>query len=232
MKDPSTGQPIVSLPSKTITIEYIELEDAEKEFYSELAERSQAVFRGFEQGLAGLTLRNRYSVFFTLLLRMRQSCNHPYLVLKQTEESNNANSNNGTKAIDTTIIDKNNDDDDDNDVSNDDDAKLFGQEFLGHLYQKLYASLKSKSTSDGNSNNESPLFLRQVKDKINLLASDNHDKNDNDRPECAVCLEEYTIANAIIILKCGHILCQVIPFKFLITSTVCYDQYNLIGLRS
>jgi len=213
MKDPNTGQPIVSLPTKTITIEYIELEDAEKEFYSELAERSQAVFRGFEQGLAGLTLRNRYSVFFTLLLRMRQSCNHPYLVLKQTEESNNAISNNASndiKAMDTTVNDKNNDDDD-NDASNDDDAKLFGQEFLGNLYNKLYASLKSKSSSDDSSSSGSPLFLRQVKDKINLLANDNHNHNDNDRPECAVCLEEYTIANAIIILKCGHILCQVLP---------------------
>ena len=209
MKDPHTGQPIVSLPSKTITIEYIELEDAEKEFYSELAERSQAVFRGFEQGLVGLTLRNRYSVFFTLLLRMRQSCNHPYLVLKQTEESNNAS--NDIKAIDTTVNDKSNDDDDDNDASNDDDAKLFGQEFLGNLYKKLYSSLKSKSNSDGSSSSsssESPLFLRQVKDKINSLANDNHDHND--RPECAVCLEEYTISHAVVIVKCGHILCQVL----------------------
>ena len=105
----------------------------------------------------------------------------------------------------------NNNNNEDNDISSADDAKLFGQEFLGNLYNKLYASLKSKSNNDDNinSSSESPLFLRQVKDKINSLATDNHDNNDK---ECAVCLEEYTIAKASIILKCAHILCQVTYF--------------------
>jgi hypothetical protein len=77
MKDVD-GKAIVVLPPKREHMEWLVLSEAERTFYDAIFSRSKATFQGFE---AAGTILNQYAVILSLLLRLRQACNHPYLVL-------------------------------------------------------------------------------------------------------------------------------------------------------
>ena len=76
LKIPSFTQP---------KIENIQLEfsQAERQFYDGLFEHTKVEYRGY--ALAG-TLSKNYATLLTLLLRLRQACDHPYLVLGRDEK--------------------------------------------------------------------------------------------------------------------------------------------------
>ena len=57
---------------------------AEREFYDGLFQQTKAEFTGF--ALAG-TLSHNYATLLTLLLRLRQACDHPYLVIGTSNDA-------------------------------------------------------------------------------------------------------------------------------------------------
>jgi DNA repair protein RAD5 len=76
--DGITGKAIVTLPARRIQLHSVNFSDAESDFYKALYMRSKAEFDGY---VATGTLSNNYATILTLLLRLRQACNHPFLVL-------------------------------------------------------------------------------------------------------------------------------------------------------
>ena len=64
---------------KVVEIVKIALAKGEREFYECVLQRSKTEFEGYTQ--AGQA-KEKYAAIFTLLLRLRQTCDHPFLVLK------------------------------------------------------------------------------------------------------------------------------------------------------
>lgn len=81
-----TGKRILDLPPKTIEMVYVDLQPNERSFYEAFARRSQelsiSILRTFSGQRAGRSSIKGYAALFTLLMRLRQICNHPFLVLK------------------------------------------------------------------------------------------------------------------------------------------------------
>ncbi len=195
-----TGERIVVLPKKQIFIEYVDLVEPEREFYDAIVHRSKQVFRGYDNS----TLRSKYAFLFTLLMRMRQACDHPYLVMSKLDDvddahkitedkvsSNSSNSSSATDAIPST-------EDTDGDV---DMSQLFGNDFLAALYSKLKTSI---ATHQSGESSEQAGFIDQV--MHNLQSLEGGDAVAENEVECPVCLDTPVITNACI-LPCGHIFC-------------------------
>ena len=76
------GQLIVQLPQKDIQLVTLEFSKAEREFYEAVFNRSKLNFEAFVASGVG---NSSYITFFALLLRLRQTCDHPMLVLGRSE---------------------------------------------------------------------------------------------------------------------------------------------------
>ncbi|KAK6936152.1 HIRAN domain [Dillenia turbinata] len=74
------GRPILVLPPADIQVIYCELTAAEKDFYEALFKRSKVKFDQFVE--QGRVLHN-YASILELLLRLRQCCDHPFLVMSR-----------------------------------------------------------------------------------------------------------------------------------------------------
>ncbi|VFQ82783.1 unnamed protein product [Cuscuta campestris] len=84
------GRPILVLPPADVQVIYCELTEAEKDFYEALFKRSKVKFNQFVD--QGRVLHN-YASILELLLRLRQCCDHPFLVLSRgdTQEFSDLN---------------------------------------------------------------------------------------------------------------------------------------------
>ncbi|KAJ1401748.1 Zinc finger, RING-type [Sesbania bispinosa] len=74
------GKPILVLPPAEMQIIYCEPTEAEKDFYEALFKRSKVKFDQFVE--QGRVLHN-YASILELLLRLRQCCDHPFLVMSR-----------------------------------------------------------------------------------------------------------------------------------------------------
>ncbi|KAK6776466.1 hypothetical protein RDI58_027467 [Solanum bulbocastanum] len=74
------GRPILVLPPADIQVIYCELTEAERDFYDALYKRSKVKFDKFVE--QGRVLHN-YASILELLLRLRQCCDHPFLVMSR-----------------------------------------------------------------------------------------------------------------------------------------------------
>ncbi|KAJ4978224.1 hypothetical protein NE237_009004 [Protea cynaroides] len=74
------GRPILVLPPADVQVIYCELTAAEKDFYEALFKRSKVKFDQFVE--EGRVLHN-YASILELLLRLRQCCDHPFLVMSR-----------------------------------------------------------------------------------------------------------------------------------------------------
>ncbi|XP_062105253.1 DNA repair protein RAD5A isoform X2 [Humulus lupulus] len=74
------GRLILVLPPADIQVIYCELTEAEKDFYEALFKRSKVKFDQFVE--QGRVLHN-YASILELLLRLRQCCDHPFLVMSR-----------------------------------------------------------------------------------------------------------------------------------------------------
>lgn len=74
------GDPLVPLPSKTIIIEKVQLSAPEREVYDHIQDR---VKRSLANNLEAGTLSKSYTSILAQILRLRQSCCHPYLIRKK-----------------------------------------------------------------------------------------------------------------------------------------------------
>lgn len=71
------GEPVVKLPERLVRLEQKDFNEEEREFYKKLeAEFSQKVKKFQAEG----TMRQNYVSMLWMLLRLRQACNHPWLV--------------------------------------------------------------------------------------------------------------------------------------------------------
>ncbi|XP_058088986.1 DNA repair protein RAD5A isoform X2 [Magnolia sinica] len=84
------GRPILVLPPADVQVIYCELSEAEKDFYEALFKRSKVKFDQFVE--QGRVLHN-YASILELLLRLRQCCDHPFLVMSRgdTQEFSDLN---------------------------------------------------------------------------------------------------------------------------------------------
>ncbi|XP_063943456.1 DNA repair protein RAD5A isoform X2 [Daucus carota subsp. sativus] len=84
------GRPILILPPADMKVIYCELTEAEKDFYEALFKRSKVKFDQFVE--QGRVLHN-YASILELLLRLRQCCDHPFLVMSRgdTQEYSDLN---------------------------------------------------------------------------------------------------------------------------------------------
>lgn len=84
------GRPILVLPPANVEVIYCELTAAEKDFYEALFKRSKVKFDEFVE--QGRVLHN-YASILELLLRLRQCCDHPFLVMSRgdTQEFSDLN---------------------------------------------------------------------------------------------------------------------------------------------
>ncbi|KAF2305133.1 hypothetical protein GH714_001972 [Hevea brasiliensis] len=71
------GKPIINLPPKVVVLKKVDFTDEERDFYTRLEADSRAQFK--EYAAAG-TVKQNYVNILLMLLRLRQACDHPFLV--------------------------------------------------------------------------------------------------------------------------------------------------------
>ncbi|KQK10005.2 hypothetical protein BRADI_2g51727v3 [Brachypodium distachyon] len=71
------GKPIISLPPKTISLKTVNFTGEERAFYNALEAESREQFKVYA---AAGTVKQNYVNILLMLLRLRQACDHPYLV--------------------------------------------------------------------------------------------------------------------------------------------------------
>lgn len=76
------GKPIISLPPKTEEIQHVIFTEDEQAYYQALESRTQLQFNRYVK--AG-TVGKNYSNILVLLLRLRQACCHPHLIMDYDE---------------------------------------------------------------------------------------------------------------------------------------------------
>ena len=81
----STGEPIIYLPKLHTSVRYITLSDSEKLVYNKLYQCSRSNFQAM---LSSGTVKSSFASIFEMLLRLRQICDHPFLVLSRTDVAN------------------------------------------------------------------------------------------------------------------------------------------------
>lgn len=84
------GRPILVLPPADVQVIYCSLTEAENDFYEALFKKSKVKFDQFVE--QGRVLHN-YASILELLLRLRQCCDHPFLVMSRgdTQEYSDLN---------------------------------------------------------------------------------------------------------------------------------------------
>ncbi|XP_044968034.1 helicase-like transcription factor CHR28 [Hordeum vulgare subsp. vulgare] len=79
------GEPIIKVPPKTIELKKINFTQEERYFYLALEEGSREKFKEFA---AAGTIKQNYANILVLLLRLRQACDHPYLLKDMSNKTN------------------------------------------------------------------------------------------------------------------------------------------------
>ncbi|CDO69944.1 hypothetical protein BN946_scf184836.g18 [Trametes cinnabarina] len=76
------GEPILKLPPKDVELVYVEFSPEEREIYDHMEKKAQIQINRFIRN--NTLLKNREQVF-VWMLRLRQICDHPHLVLEQAD---------------------------------------------------------------------------------------------------------------------------------------------------
>ena len=76
------GSPIVQLPPRSTTIEWLLFTPEERDFYDALRTQSRVKFDAF---VAEGRVLNNYAHVLAMLLQLRQACDHPHLVLSRAD---------------------------------------------------------------------------------------------------------------------------------------------------
>lgn len=73
------NQPIVALPPRNVTMHVCDFSEQEREFYKQLWDSSKSKF---DELFTNGTVLNNYAHILEILLRLRQACDHPQLVVE------------------------------------------------------------------------------------------------------------------------------------------------------
>ncbi|KAH9886946.1 SNF2 family N-terminal domain-containing protein [Cubamyces lactineus] len=76
------GQPILKLPEKHVELVFVEFSPDEREIYDHMEKRAQIQINRF---IRNNSLLKNHQQVFVWILRLRQLCDHPHLVLEQGE---------------------------------------------------------------------------------------------------------------------------------------------------
>ncbi|EXB96365.1 SMARCA3-like protein 2 [Morus notabilis] len=71
------GEPIIKLPPKTVRLNKVDFSSEERAFYTQLESDSRSRFKAYA---AAGTVNQNYANILLMLLRLRQACDHPFLV--------------------------------------------------------------------------------------------------------------------------------------------------------
>ncbi|CAN4105473.1 unnamed protein product [Withania somnifera] len=83
------GEPIINLPPKTIQLKKVAFSAEERAFYNKLEAESRSQFKAYA---AAGTVKQNYANILLMLLRLRQACDHPKLVKRESYNSVGASS--------------------------------------------------------------------------------------------------------------------------------------------
>ena len=193
------GKPILTLPPIDFCVVSVHLTEPEREFYTALLDKSQHVFEGL---LKAGTASKSWLAIFSLLQRLRQSCDHVALTVKPrfTDSASAAPASETSDeqegpAADETAVNKN---------------------FLSNLLQ-MFAKQTNKSNGDQQLVSSSPsrspgqttetgepssAFLAQVVQSL----TDSVDDGGKIKEECPLCLDCPDISSAVL-TPCAHTMC-------------------------
>ncbi|KAG2237950.1 hypothetical protein INT48_002511, partial [Thamnidium elegans] len=176
MRD-GNGQPMVPLPPKTVLVEYLSFSPEEQDIYDAIYSDSQIKFSYFcEAGKVGAN----YASILQLLTKLRQSCCHPYLALK------NIVTDRDTKGInlEDLIANRNNAMECSQDELQPSQANKYGLSVLQNMLDLQKGSLQNNAK---NSQESSLDALAKIND------------------ECPICFES---PDTMIALPCMHMACR------------------------
>lgn len=206
------GQLIIQLPEKTAKIEYITLSAEERDFYDSLFKKSKTEFDKFVQ--EG-TLVSHYAHVFELLLRLRQTCDHPYLIFSNPDvKGKESLEDEIMKFIEKKNESSNNEDSDDSGKQNKKGPKAIEEE------KERGAGNHVEIIMDEGTNaeqvipvqNSGSLFNKKfIKETIEKL------KN-GEMENCVVCLSD--IEDAVITV-CSHVLCRYCLIRAIDMTSMC-----------
>ena len=77
------GKKICTLPSSSVAVQHVDLGPAERDFYDAIFSRSKTQFSEY---IAAGNILSNYANILVLLLRLRQSCDHPLLTLQKEKK--------------------------------------------------------------------------------------------------------------------------------------------------
>mmetsp|Transcript_20834 Transcript_20834/g.30839 ORF Transcript_20834/g.30839 Transcript_20834/m.30839 type:complete len:1153 (+) Transcript_20834:3-3461(+) len=201
----SDGVPILTLPPMDVKTIDVHLSDPEREFYNSLKFRSRTIFEGIvKQG----SFTKSYFQIFALLNRLRQACDHVALTVRNhIEDANWKPTNLSTDVASDSVKDP---------VGTTD---LVDNSFLEGLLQKF--RMKQVSATEVKKNGISEEFIKKVATQISQAVSLKRESIDD---ECAICLENIRINNAVI-TPCAHVFCSQCLVQIL--SSACSTKCNV-----
>lgn len=202
MRD-GNGQPMVPLPPKTINVEYLSFSPEEQDIYNAIYNDSQIKFSYFcEAGKVGAN----YASILQLITKLRQSCCHPYLALKNIETDRN------TKGIhlEDLIANRNGSSMEcSQDEKNPSQSHTYGLSVLQNMLDI------QKGASQKEDRPESPL-----------------DALSNLNDECPICFES---PDTMIALPCMHMACRLCVMDYfqveIFISSYFFFSYYLINMK-
>lgn len=172
----SDGKPILNLPPVETKLITVNLSNEERYFYNVLLSRSQNVFEGFIQ--SGTATKSWFAIF-ALLQRLRQSCDHLALTVRNSFD------------FDT----------DDDSASNPQAEKEHNSNDT--FIKELLESLKRKKTNVSPKEICSQVYSEKIVDSLTQCIRSNGTLNE----ECAICLEIPSTSD-LALTPCSHIFCR------------------------
>ena len=200
------GLPILTLPPIESKIVNVNLSDSEREFYNAVLARSLEVFDGF---IKDGTAAKAYFQIFSLLSRLRQSCDHIALTVKSKigddewmSSTNMIDVDQGDKKLDAQA------------KSTAKSTDTINNQFLNNLLKKFYDQQEtsvqdSKRTGcDVNATSAKRMkaqnYISSLAKNLSQAIEDNATHMDD---ECPICLDRPKIESAVL-TPCGHIFCR------------------------
>ncbi|KAL6059226.1 DNA helicase rad5 [Balamuthia mandrillaris] len=195
------GAKVVDLPTRTVNTVELDFSEPEREFYVALYRQSRVKFRMLKQSQA---VMHNYASVLAMLLRLRQCCDHPILVLRAIIEEKDRKYRDlnwwtemkaYVREVDAELKGKTDDEEDDI-VST----------------PISIANSKDKAIQEEREEEGEEAEIKPEEEEERMLQADKEKDTEaefapllDQSQECRLCLE---LLDAPVITPCGHIFCQ------------------------
>ena len=188
------GRPIVQLPPREVRFVELELSFPEREFYQSLLQRASRQFSGF---VAGGRAAQNYIKILALLMRLRQACDHPFLVLGLRDDTGAAGDVKAAMAAAAEAA-----------APAEEEAAaaaLGGQDaedaaFIGKLRDRFMVTLQQKKEAPAGEDAPREQSLAYVEEAIKAIGASSLED-----AECPICL---CAPSRPIFTACAHLMCR------------------------